>query len=486
MDKTKMERLNRKNIGFDQKLPIKVVQFGEGNFLRAFVDYIIDKLNAEADFNAGVAVVQPLAGGLIDMLNEQDGLYNLFMKGVKKGRQIEEKRTISCIQKGINPYDDYQEYLDLAKERELSFLISNTTEAGIAYNETDTLKGYPHKSFPAKVTALLYERFNFYNGDKKKGLTIIPCELINYNADTLKSIILQYAQLWNLEEDFVQWVEQHNDFHNTLVDRIVPGYPKEDIESYQSQLEYEDKLVVSAEVFLLWVIEGDERLKEKIPFDKIDENIQVVKDMQPYRTRKVRILNGAHTTMVPFSLLYGNETVKETIDNDFTGDFVQKAVFEEINPTLDLSEKELKNFADEVFDRFRNPFIKHQLASIALNSISKFKVRVLPSLLAYQDKYQKLPVRLTFALACLLRFYKGEWQGEALPVKDDQAIINEIRKSWEKNSYKEVAAEILGNQSFWGEDLTKVPGLEERIIQALDLIELKGVEDAFRRFSETA
>lgn len=485
MEKIKMERLNRKNTGLDQKLPIKVVQFGEGNFLRAFVDYIIDKLNAEADFNAGVAVIQPLAGGLIDLLNEQDGLYNLFMKGVKKGRQIEEKRTITCIQKGINPYDDYQQFLDLAKEPEFSFIVSNTTEAGIAYNETDTLKGYPHKSFPAKVTALLYERFRVFDGDSAKGLTVIPCELINYNADTLKSIILKYADQWNLEEDFVQWVERHNDFHNTLVDRIVPGYPKDDIESYQSQLQYEDKLIVSAEVFLLWVIEGDERLKEKIPFDQIDENIQVVKDMQPYRTRKVRILNGAHTTMVPFSLLYGNETVKETIDDEFTGAFVQKAVFEEINPTLDLSEEELKNFADEVFDRFRNPFIKHQLASIALNSISKFKVRVLPSLLKYQEKYQKLPIHLTFALACLLRFYKGEWQGEKLAVKDDQEVVNQILKSWEKNSYKEVVDEILKNDNFWGQDLTNVPGLEAKIIRALDLIESKGIQEAFRRFSET-
>ncbi|AVR47424.1 tagaturonate reductase [Christiangramia fulva] len=481
-----MKKLNRKNTGFDQKLPIKVVQFGEGNFLRAFVDYIIDKLNAEADFNAGVAVVQPLAGGLVDKLNEQDGLYNLFMKGVKKGQQIEEKRTITCIQKGINPYKDYQEFLNLAKEPELSFIISNTTEAGIAYDENDKLKAYPHKSFPAKVTALLYERFKHFNGERKKGLTIIPCELINYNADTLKSIILKFADLWNLDEEFVQWIGQANDFHNTLVDRIVPGYPKDDIESYQSQLQYEDQLIVSAEVFLLWVIEGDEKLKQKIPFDKIDENIQVVKDMQPYRTRKVRILNGAHTAMVPFSLLYGNETVKETIDDEFTGEFVQKAVFNEINPTLDLSEEELKSFADEVFDRFRNPFIKHQLASIALNSISKFKVRVLPSLLAYQKKFDKLPVHLTFALACLLRFYKGEWRGKALPVNDDQEVVNEIKKIWELNSYKEIVEEILGNESFWGEDLTKVPGLKEKTIQALDLIELKGVEEAFRKFQETA
>ena len=256
-----MKILNRRNANITEPLPIKVVQFGEGNFLRGFVDFVIDKLNKEANFNAGVAVIQPLAVGLVELLNEQDGLYNLFMKGVKQGEEIQEQRTISCVQKGINPYKDYDEYLKLAEEESLEFIISNTTEAGIAYDESDTLEGKPHNSFPAKLTVLLYKRFQHFKGDKAKGLTIIPCELINYNADTLKKIILQYAELWELESDFVNWINNSNSFHNTLVDRIVPGYPKDDIESYQSKLELEDKLIVSAEVFLLWVIEGGEGLK---------------------------------------------------------------------------------------------------------------------------------------------------------------------------------------------------------------------------------
>lgn len=479
-----MENLNRRNTGIEKNLPLKVIQFGEGNFLRAFVNYIIEKLNSEAGYNAGVVVVQPIAQGMVGMLNDQDGLYHLFMKGLKNGKEIEEKRLITNIQKGIDPYKDYDAYLDLAKEEELSLLISNTTEAGIAFDAEDSLENVPHKTFPAKVTALLYKRFQHFKGAEDKGLTIIPCELINNNADTLKEFIFKYAKLWNLEINFVNWIENHNSFHNTLVDRIVPGYPKDEIESYQSQLEYKDNLIVSAEVFLLWVIEGGEELKEKIPFDKIDENVLIVKDMQPYRTRKVRILNGAHTAMVPFSLMYGNETVKETIDNEFTGIFIKNAVFEEINKTLDLSEEELNTFASEVFDRFRNPFIKHQLASIALNSISKFKVRVLPSLLAYHEKYNELPVHLTFAFACLIRFYKGDWKGKLLPVQDDEKITDFFKKTWEKNSYVEISDQILGNKELWDQDLRKVGDLTRQIAFAMEQIEHKGVEDGFSVFAE--
>ncbi|MCM8568416.1 tagaturonate reductase [Gramella jeungdoensis] len=484
MENTQLKRLNRKNAGLTKELPIKVIQYGEGNFLRAFVDYIIDKLNKETGFNAGVAVVQPLAGGLIDVLNEQDGLYNLFMKGVKKGKELQLNETISCIQKGINPYDKYEDYLKLAEEEELEFLISNTTEAGIAYDEADTLNEYPHKSFPAKVTALLYKRFNHFEGDTSKGLTIIPCELINYNADTLKEIILRYAEIWQLEDEFVNWIENSNSFHNTLVDRIVPGYPKDDIEAYQNELDYEDKLIVSAEVFLLWVIEGDEKLKAKIPFSKIDENVLIVKDMQPYRTRKVRILNGAHTSMVPFSLLYGNETVKETVDDEFTGKFIKEAVFEEINPTLSLPEEELNSFASEVFDRFRNPFIKHQLSSIALNSISKFKVRVLPSLLAFQKKFNRLPLKLTFAFACLIRFYDAKWKGKSLPVQDDEQVMSSMKKIWELHSYNEITEKVLGKTEFWGVNLNEIPELKEHITFALEVIDNKGVRNGYEVYSE--
>ena len=419
---------------------------------------------------------------MVEMLNEQEGLYTLFMKGVKKGKEIQEKRLISCVQKGINPYLDYNAYLELAKEEELGFLISNTTEAGISFNEKDTLNGYPHSSFPAKVTALLYERFQHFNGSTDKGLCIIPCELIDQNGNILKKIILRYTELWNLEESFVKWIEENNSFHNTLVDRIVPGYPRDEIKEYQNQLEYEDRLIVTAEIFFLWVIEGNDKLKSKIPFDKIDDDVLIVKDIEPYRTRKVRILNGAHTTMVPFSLLFGNKTVKETIDNSFTGSFIEKVVFEEINATLDLSEEELKYYSEEVFDRFRNPFIKHQLSSISLNSISKFKVRVLPSLLAYQKKYDKLPLHLTFAFACLIRFYKGEWNGENLQVQDDKAILENLKEIWELHSYKEIAQHVLQNTSFWYTDLIKLPELQGQIALALELIESEGIEKGFKYF----
>lgn len=476
------KKLNRERTGLTKKLPVRVVQFGEGNFLRAFVNYIIDKLNKEAGFNAGVAVIQPLPSGLVNVLNQQDGLYTLFMKGIRNGKEIEENEVISCIQQGIDPYKYYDKYLKLAEEESLEFIISNTTEAGIAFDENDTLQGTPHNSFPAKLTALLYRRFQHFGGAPEKGLTILPCELINNNADTLKKIILKYADLWDLEEGFINWVKNHNSFHNTLVDRIVPGYPAENIVIYQKELPFEDKLIVVAEIFLLWVIEGDEELKAKVPFDQIDENILIVKDLQPYRTRKVRILNGAHTTMVPFSLMYGNKTVKETLDDQFTGSFVKDAIFEEIIPTLSLPEEELNLFAEEVLDRFRNPFLEHKLASIALNSVSKFKVRVLPSLLVYQQEKEKLPVKLTFALACLLRFYGSLWNGRRLPVKDDEKVVSALKDIWRASDYNQVSIKALSNNEFWDQDLSKINGLVEAVSLALVFIDKYGIEEGFEEF----
>lgn len=476
------QKLDREILGKQAKFPIKVVQFGEGNFLRAFVDYAFQVLNEKVDFNAGVAVVQPLEGGLVHMLNDQDGLYTLFLNGIKKGEKIQEIEVIENIVKGINPYTEFDQFLALAKEEELEFVISNTTEAGIEFIDSDTMDMTPPKAFPARLAVLLHERFRHFNGDNAKGLTIIPCELINHNADTLKAILLQYADLWNLGEDFKNWLENACTFHNTLVDRIVPGYPRNEIEEYNSKIDYEDNLIVTAEPFFLWVIEGDEKLKAKLPFDKTDLDVKIVSDMQPYRTRKVRILNGAHTALVPFSILYGNETVKQSVDNEFTGDFVNKVIFDEINPTLDMDKSELNQFAEEVLDRFRNPFIKHQLSDIALNSISKFKVRVLPSLLKYVELNQKLPVYLTFSLACTIRFYQGEWNGKLLPIKDNQEIVDTFKEAWSSNDSEKVTKEILANTEFWDQDLNQIKGLTEAIISALNEIELNGIEKGFENF----
>lgn len=481
--KTKLA-LNRKNLGLEKTLPIKVVQFGEGNFLRAFVDYTIQQLNKSADFNAGIAVVQPIDKGMIKMLNDQDGLYTLFLKGIQKGEKIQKTELITNIVKGINPYSDFQQYLHLAKEEELQFIISNTTEAGIAFVESDTMDMQPPSSFPAKLTLLLHKRFIHFNGALNKGLTIIPCELINHNSETLKETILKYVSLWKLDSAFTEWLNTSCSFHSTLVDRIVPGYPRDDIETYNAQLDYKDNLIVAAEVFLLWVIEGGEDLKKKLPFHKTNLDVKIVDDMQPYRTRKVRILNGAHTSMVPFSFLYGNETVKETIDNAFTGAFVNKTIFEEINEILPMNRSELDSFAEEILDRFRNPFIKHKLADIALNSISKFKVRVLPSLLEFEAKNGKLPTNLTFSFACLIRFYKGTWNGNDLPIKDNDDIVTNFSNIWQNEDYNVIANLVLANQDYWDDDLTRIKNLSTAIAFALAEIDTNGIEYGFENFSK--
>ena len=418
------------------------------------------------------------------MLNDQDGLYTLFMKGVRKGEEIQDIELISNIVKAIDPYANFNDYIELAKEESLEFIISNTTEAGIAYVSSDKPTMQPPSSFPAKLTLLLHERFKYFNGDSSKGLTVIPCELINYNSDTLKEIILKYISDWNLGENFKNWLFTSCSFHNTLVDRIVPGYPKDEIETYNAQLDYEDNLIVSAEVFLLWVIEGGDDLKAKLPFDKTNLDVKIVDDMQPYRTRKVQILNGAHTALVPFSILYGNKTVKESVDNGFTGEFINKAVYNEIIDTLDMERAELNSFADEIFDRFRNPFIVHNLSSIALNSISKFTVRVLPSLLGYIDIHKKLPTNLTFSLACLMRFYKGTWNGKSLPVQDGDDILAKFIEIWESGNYNEIAKKVLSIKEYWGEDLTKVENLTEAIALALNEIEVNGVEVGYKKYSQ--
>ncbi len=476
-------KLNRENSGLTEKLPIKFLQFGEGNFLRAFVDYLIDKMNKEADFNAGVAVIQPTQGGLVDMLEEQNNLYTLFIRGVKKGEIVDDQRVISAIQRSLSPYTHYQEYLDLAKGEDLEFILSNTTEAGIAFDESETtLEAGPHKNFPAKVTAFLYERFKHFQGAEDKGLHIIPCELIENNGLTLKKYILQYAQLWNLEEGFANWVENSNSFHNTLVDRIVPGYPREEKDEYEAKFDYDDNLMVVCEAFLLWVIEGDDKLRAKIPFDKIDDQVLIVDDITPYRTRKVRILNGAHTAMLAFSILDGKETVKEAIDAEFAGKFISDTVYNEIIPTLDLSKEELTAFAEEVFDRFRNPFLKHQLSSIALNSVAKFKVRVLPSLLQYVDDKKELPTNLTFALAALIRFYQGEFNGKTLPVMDDAPVLDRFKAIWSTNDLGEVVKATLSETSFWDQDLTQIPGLAEAVTKALKEIDANGIEQGYKNF----
>lgn len=469
-----MKPLNRKNIPAASALPVRVLQFGEGNFLRAFVDWIIDVMNEKTNFASAVEIVQPIDKGMAHLINAQDGLYHVVLNGIQNGKTISDKRLISCVTNAFNPYDDYKSYLSRGENPDLKFIISNTTEAGIAFDANDKGIDTLPNSFPGKLTVLLYHRFSHFKGEASKGLTLIPCELIEKNGENLKKIILQYIQYWNLPAEFKNWIEQHNSFCNTLVDRIVPGFPKETIKEIQAELGYEDNLVVTAEPFHLWVIEADKAVQKSFPADLAGLQVKFVDDLTPYRTRKVRILNGAHTALVPVAYLHGLRTVRESVENTYAGDFIRKAIFDEIIPTLDLSKEELHQFANDVIERFQNPFIKHELSSIALNSISKYKVRVLPSVTTYIQRTGKLPQHLLQALAALIRFYKGDWQGETLPVNDTPEILTFFKQVWSSNNITEVVTETLSNISFWDEDLTKIPGLKELVINHLK--ELNAIE----------
>ncbi len=478
-----MEKLSRKIAIDTEQYPEKVLQFGEGNFLRAFVDWQIDVLNKNTDFNGSVVVVQPLSQGMVEKLNEQDGLYTLYLQGVKEGKAVKERSIISSVSRGLNLYTQYDEFTKLARNPELRFIFSNTTEAGISYNENDRLQDSPQSSFPGKLTAFLYYRYQVFNGDKEKGLIIIPCELIDRNGEKLKKIVLRYAALWKLEENFIQWLEEANTFCCSLVDRIVPGYPRDTIDEITEELGYKDDLVVVGEQFHLWVIEGPQWIREEFPAHKAGLNTLFVDDMTPYRTRKVRILNGAHTALTPVSYLYGLDTVADTVAHKVMGQFVKELIYDEIIPTLDLPLNELQSFAHAVLERFQNPFIQHFLLSISLNSMSKFKTRDLPSLLEYYNRKQELPKKLVFSLAALIAFYKGKRGEEEIKLSDDQDILELFKEQWNQfdgsvDSVKAIVTNVLGYEKNWEMNLNEVPGLTEAITTDLYSIETKGMKQA--------
>lgn len=413
--------------------PERVIQFGEGGFLRGFVDWMLQKLNDNTDFNGSVVVVQPIAAGMCDMLEEQNCLYTHIMRGLENGQPKVDKQVVDVISRTVKPYEDFNSFLELAKNPDFRFIFSNTTEAGIAYVPEDKLTDAPPSSYPAKLTALLYERFKAGLG----GFLVIPCELIDKNGETLKEIVLKYASDWSLGDDFVNWINSKNHFFNTLVDRIVTGFPKGE----KTDLEYEDHMLDTSELFHLWVIEGDTQFQNELPFDKIGLNVIWTKDeLEKYRTRKVRILNGAHTSLVPYAMLKGFTTVKECVDNTELNAYLRACIFDEIIPTLDLPEAELKDYAENVLERFSNPFIVHKLSSIALNSVSKFKVRVLPSILEYIKRFHKMPEHLLMAFGALIRFYKTD-------MANDSADICEFMKTADTLS-------ILKQTEYWGEDLS--------------------------------
>ena len=471
--------------------PEKVMQFGEGNFLRAFVDYWFDVSNEKADWNGKCVLVQPIKFGLADMINKQEGLYTLYLRGRENGEKVDRKRVISSVSRCLNPYEEegYKAMMELAVSDDLEYIVSNTTEAGIVYDPSCQFEDKPANSFPGKLTQVLYERFKAGKG----GLVILSCELIDNNGKELQKCVNQYIDQWELGDDFRKYVNEDCTFCSTLVDRIVPGRIRdaEEVARLEEINGYTDPLLVVGEVFGVWNIEGPAWLEEKLPFKRAGVNCIVVPDVTPYKKRKVRILNGAHTGFVLGAYLAGFNIVRECMENDTVLGFMNKMLYDEVIPTLTLDKDDLLNFAKAVQDRFNNPFVNHELMSISLNSTSKWKARDLPSLLEFHEKYGKLPAALVMGFAAYITFYSNDLQrreadrlvakrpaGNEYKIQDDDWVLDFY---WEHRDAdaKTLVHDVLSDEKMWDQDLTKVPGLEAKVLEDLNLIREKGAEAAY-------
>lgn len=468
--------------------PERVLQFGEGNFMRAFVDEFVDVLNEEAGFSGKVVVVQPRgvhSTAPRDKLNKQEGLYTLILQGFKNGEPRREKRVISSISRCLNPVQDWSEVLECAKNPDLRFITSNTTEAGIVWDPQCRLEDEPPASFPAKLTQLLYKRYQA----GLPGFILLPCELIDDNGHVLRQYVLDYARLWKLPEDFIKWVEEENIFCSTLVDRIVTGTPG-NLKEIQAENGYEDKMTDTGEVFGVWIIEGPKSILEELPVKKTNLPISVVKDVKPYKQRKVRILNGAHTSMVPGAFLAGENIVRDAMYDPVIHGFFEQCVYNEIIPTLSLDQEDCTAFGKAVEERFKNPYIDHALLSIALNSTAKWKARVMPSLLAYVEKFNEVPKGLATSLANLIAFYHGDHleedglharrpsNDEEYVIVDDASVLN-FYNDHKEDSPEELVHAVLSNQDFWSQDLCELEGLEKTVLDAFKCVQSDGSRASF-------
>ena len=492
-----MEQLNYevlKKTGYDgyilEKAPEKVMQFGEGNFLRAFVDNFIDIANEKAGYNGKAVLVQPIAQGLTDLINRQEGLYTLYLRGSENGEKIDRKRVISAVSRCINPYGDWESVLALARSADLEIIVSNTTEAGIVHDTESTFDQEPPVSFPAKLTRVLYERYKA----GQKGIVMLSCELIDNNGKELLKCVNQYIDDWKLDGDFRRWVNEENIFCSTLVDRIVPGRirdPKE-VEALAEANGYEDPLTDVGEVFGIWVIEGPEGLEDRLPFKKAGVPVIVVPDVTPYKKRKVRILNGAHTGFVLGAYLAGYDIVRDCMHDDVIRGYMNRMLYEEVIPTLPLDKKDLEEFARAVQDRFNNPFVNHELMSISLNSTSKWRARNMPTFLDYVQEKGALPPCLTTSFAAYIAFYSSDIReltdsglicrrpkGNEYTVNDDRWVL-EFYLAHRNDSPEDLVHAVMTNTEMWGRDLTEVPGFEEAAVRILKQIRADGALAAYR------
>ncbi|MBQ4354818.1 MAG: tagaturonate reductase [Clostridia bacterium] len=469
--------------------PIRVVQFGEGNFLRAFADWMIDIINEKTDFNGSIAIVKPISYGSLERFRKQNCLYTVILRGQENGEVVNTSRIITSVDRAVDGADTWDNLAELAKCPTVRFVISNTTEAGIVLDESDSMDGVP-ATYPCKLTKFLYERYLAFDGAEDKGVILLPVELIENNGGKLKSCVLRLAQVWSLPAGFTDWLKDCCIFCSTLVDRIVTGYPAAEADDLCESLGYRDELLDVGEPFGLWVIESDRDIRGELPFEEAGLPVVFTDNQKPYRERKVRILNGAHTSSVLGGWLYGKNIVRDMMQDSVTGAFVRKAVMEEIAPQVPLDREDVNAFADAVFERFENPFIDHELLAISLNSVSKWKARVLPSLRDHYAQHGELPKLLTFSFAALLAFYSSSdlredglhavrADGTEYVVRDDRAVL-EFFAAHSALPIQEFVDAAAGCTEFWGEDLRRYRGFTDTVCGCLaDLCE--DTQNAFRK-----
>lgn len=487
MEQLSAKLLKKKAQPYKTKCKERVILIGEGNFLRGFIGWMIHQLNKEGIFNGKVVAIQPTPHGkVVPKLNNQDGLFTTIIRGVRNGETVEEIEINQSISRGINPYEDWKAVLKVAESPDIEFVFSNTTEAGLTYIKEGFDINKAPLSFPGKLTALLYHRFKILG----IGLAIIPCELVEYNGEVLRDLILKIAKKWDLPETFIEWVKKEVSFCNTLVDRIVTGYPKDQIDYFYNKLGYEDVLITTAEPFHLFVIDGNEELKEKLPFHKIGMNVHW-EDVTYFRNLKVGLLNGTHTLFFAAGVLTGIQTVYEAMKDETIHTLIYNGLYNEILPLFKENQDDARAFADSVVERFENPFIKHQLVDLGLNATYKFKTRILPLLKTYQASFNKLPSYIVFSLASILAYYRSEkFDGHTLigsfgareyVIRDKEEVLFFFFKEWSRfdgseESIERLTKNVLSSEVIWGEDLTKINGLEADVCKQLNIILSSGVK----------
>lgn len=468
------------------RLTEKILQFGEGNFLRAFVDWMIDKANEKGIMNHGVAIVQPIAQAdtIKKVFEQQDCLYHVYLEGIKDKQPVKEVSLVKSVTRIINPYSDYKKYEELFLSDKLELIVSNTTEAGIRYEEGDDLNAEPPSSYPAKMTALLYKRFKKFNGDASKGLSVICCELIEDNGSTLRQYVLKHAEVNNFGAGFENWIKTNCHFYDTLVDRIVPGFPRETINEIKEEIGFDDNLVVKGEYFHVWAIGGDSSISKKLPLHEAGFNVLFMDDIHNFRAKKVRILNGSHTAMVPVALQMGCETVMDAFKTPVIEKYINKMVSEEVLPMIDEDPEELKKFADKILERFYNPFLKHYLKDISLNSLSKWEARDFPTVKDNFTKKNKDAKLVIFSFAALLVLYSGKAEVAFTP-NDTAEFVDFIQSSFNlftgqagKENIKGWVEGIVKNKKIWKEDFTEIPFFIDEVTKDIELILNKGMKEA--------